>query len=298
MQRYLKLFQTHSEYLDYINGQNAILPNVSYCIDNQDVHYNPWARLIVTYTDEDDSEPTLLFSWDDQADMIANKLFSKIEVDDEVVSLSSIDNNSGTYQLSEGTHTVKYTLIDPTTIEGRLFGLCTNLTSVTIPNTITEIGTQAFYGCTGLTTVTMGNGIRTIGKNAFQNCYSLTSIAIPNSVRTISWYAFEGCEGLTSVTIPNSVSTIGNYAFRHCSSLTNITIPNTVTSIGSEAFNGCTGLTSVTVLATTPPTLGGDAFLYNASGRKIYVPSASVNTYKTTDRWSHYSNAIQAIPTT
>ena len=119
--------------------------------------------------------------------------------------------------------------------------------NTTIPNSVTSIGSYAFYYCIGLTSVTIPNSVTSIGSSAFRGCSSLTSITIPNSVTSISGYAFQYCSGLTAVTIPNCVTSIGNSAFSGCSSLTSIIIPESVTSIGSYAFSDCPNLTSVTL---------------------------------------------------
>ena len=95
--------------------------------------------------------------------------------------------------------------------------------------------------------------------------------------------------GCINTQIPSSVTSIGDYAFVGCD-LTSIVIPSSVTSIGNSAFYFCTSLESVFVNAETPPTIGEDAFEYNADGRKIYVPSSSVATYK--ENWSSYANNI------
>ena len=116
-----------------------------------------------------------------------------------------------------------------------------------IPNSVTSIGSYAFYGCTSLTSVEIPDGVTSIDWHAFSNCTNLTSIIIPNSVTSVGSYAFEYCTSLTSITIPDSVKSIGNWAFDHCKSLTSVTIGNSVTSIGSYAFNACTSLTSVTI---------------------------------------------------
>ncbi|MBQ8060217.1 MAG: leucine-rich repeat protein, partial [Prevotella sp.] len=138
------------------------------------------------------------------------------------------------------------------------------LTSVTIPNSVTSIGSWAFYNCSGLTSVTIPNSVTSIGDRAFYNCSGLTSVTIPNSVTSIGSWAFYNCSGLTSVTIPNSVTSIGSWAFSGCSGLTSVTIPNSVTSINSYAFYGCSGQTSVTIPESV--TSIGDGVFSSCSG--------------------------------
>ena len=168
-------------------------------------------------------------------------------------------------------------------------GLCSGmekLTSITIPNSVTSIGSSAFRSCTGLkkvnytgdvkswvsismesnpivysknlylndvllTDLILPEGITTMS-NAFAYDTCLTSVTIPNSVTSIEGGAFCGCSGLTSVIIPNSVMSIERSAFSGCTGLTSITIPNSVTSIGDWAFHGCGGLTSIVVESGNP----------------------------------------------
>jgi len=138
-----------------------------------------------------------------------------------------------------------------------------NITSVSLPNTITAIPRIAFSGCSNLTSVSLPNSITSINENAFQDCSSLKNIVIPNSVTSIGNYTFGNCSGLTSVIIPNSVTSIGDGAFYNCSSLTSIQISgaielkkstfygckaltqfsnSSITSIGQSVFAGCTSL--------------------------------------------------------
>ena len=134
-----------------------------------------------------------------------------------------------------------------TTIPDEAFVRCSNLISVTMPNSVTTIGDSAFLGCDNLSSVTIPNSVTTIGDSAFFYCLSLTSVTIPDSVTSnIGYRAFCKCYSLTSVTIGNSVTSIGDSAFENCESLTSVTIPNNVTSIGQWAFGGCSSLTSVT----------------------------------------------------
>ena len=141
--------------------------------------------------------------------------------------------------------------------------------------------------------ISFDSPIMTIGSWAFGRCTSLTSVTIPDSVTMIGSHAFYSCYSLTSVTIPDSVTTIEGFVFWNCTSLTSVTIPDSVTSIGDYAFYSCYSLTSVYCKATTPPALGGTSvFDYNGSGRKIYVPTESVDAYKSATNWSEYADAI------
>ena len=151
------------------------------------------------------------------------------------------------------------------------FNYCSDLTSVTIPNSVTTIGRQAFCS-TGLTSITIPNSVTSIGEWAFSDCSSLTTIEIPNSVTSIGEDAFSGCVNVTSVTIGNSVTSIGDGAFSGCTGLTSITIPNSVTSIGAGAFWG-TGLTSITI-PNSVTSIGNSAFAYCSSLTSVTIPNS------------------------
>ena len=166
---------------------------------------------------------------------------------------------------------------------------------IKLSGNVTTVGQNAFKNCTTLTNISIPNSVTSIDSSAFDGCTGLTSITIPNSVTSIGYEAFYYCTGLTSVSIGSGVTSIGESAFDSCSGLTSITIPNSVTSISRYAFSYCTGLISFTCEATTPPTLG-DYVLNNTNNCPIYVPAASVDTYKAASGWSTYASRIQAIP--
>ena len=137
--------------------------------------------------------------------------------------------------------------------------------SITIPNSISSIGDEAFYGCTSLTSITIPNSVTSIGNSAFDACNSLSApvynahcfaymptsfkgaYIIPDGIKQVVAGAFDYCTSLTSISIPNSVTSIGDHAFNNCSSLTSVTIGNSVTNIGYAAFGACSSLTSITI---------------------------------------------------
>ena len=185
-----------------------------------------------------------------------------------------------------------------TEISGCTTGTCgafasfRKLSSVTISNSVTSIGDYAFKDCSGLTSINIPSGVTNIGSQAFYNCVGITSLVIPDSLTTIGSFSFTHC-GLTSLTIGTGLTSIANGAFAD-TDLQNVLIQSNVSSIGWGAFEDCTALTSVTVEATTPPSLDAQAF--DNSTCPIYVPAASVETYKATSGWSEYASRIQAIP--
>ena len=150
---------------------------------------------------------------------------------------------------------------------------CEGLKNVTIGNSVTSIGNEAFSCCYGLTSVQIGNSVRSIGESAFHACKGLTSVVIPNSVTSIGDYAFSGCTCLKSVVIGNSVTSIGEHAFYGCTELTNVVIPNSVTSIGRYAFFDCSRLTSVQI-GNSVRSIGGCAFEFCYALTSVVIPNS------------------------
>ena len=126
------------------------------------------------------------------------------------------------------------------------------LTSVQIPDTVTEIGSNAFYNCTSLKSVTIQDDkpscVKKIGRQAFMFCSELTDISILDSVTEIGSESFHQCEKLDTVTIPEGVTSIADGMFRYCYSLHTVTLPDSVTAIEARAFTG-TALTQIHIPA-------------------------------------------------
>lgn len=133
----------------------------------------------------------------------------------------------------------------PVTTIGTDAFLGLNITSVTIPDSVTVIRSRAFSDCRNLTNINIPSSITFIGNYAFSNCESLTSITIPSSVTSIEESAFSRCSKLSNISIPDSISSIPAMAFNSCTDLATVSIPNSVTSIGYRAFYSCSKLSTV-----------------------------------------------------
>ncbi len=174
----------------------------------------------------------------------------------------------------------------------------------TIPEGVFSIDYNAFRGTESLKSVVICDDVTSIGGSAFGYCTNLESITIPNSVTTIMESAFYGCDKLTNITIPNGIAEILYGTFYGCSSLTSFTIPESVMVIQKGSFLNCTQLSAVYCRATTPPDITCPEWIVdpsfiefpfdnNAAGRKIYVPTESVDAYKVAEGWKEYADAIE-----
>ena len=207
---------------------------------------------------------------------ISGILFSKNKT--ELIQYPAAKTDS-TYIIPDGVTRIDYA-----------FGSCKNLTSVTIPDSVTSIGDHAFNGCTSLTNITIPNSVTSIGNYSFSGCTNLINITIPDSVTSIGDNAFYKCESLTDIIIPNSVISIGYSAFSDCSGLANIAISDSVTSIGVSAFSGCISLKSIEVSDNNENYTSVDGVLFNKDASELitYPAGKSNDTYE-------ISNSVTSI---
>ena len=216
--------------------------------------------------------------------------------------------NISSYTIPDGVKTIGafafvYAQLDEITIpEGvTSIGDCAfygnNMTEITLPQSTTSLGMRAFMECDYLTTANLGDA-ETIGDYTFGGCYNLEKVTLGNGTKKIGHSAFEECTKLCDIKFPTELEIIDNYAFTNCSNLTNITLPERLKSIGSVAFAGCSNLSNITCKATTPPSGGEYMFDGISPNVKIYVPSESLEEYKSAQYWSEYAEHMVAMNTT
>lgn len=188
-------------------------------------------------------------------------------------------------------------------------GLCINgttayycrksATNVTIPNSVTSLRNPIFKDHENLTSITIGSGITEIRNEEFSGCPLLAKVIISDSVTSIGSYAFFDCTSLTSITIPDSVTRILDNAFRDCKKLTSVTVGSGITRFIGPSFFKCPSLKTFYCKAIEPPItdLGFDLGLFSTGMGytipTIYVPTESVNAYKTSCYWEQYSEYIE-----
>lgn len=277
---YLRKFDNHAAY--EAAESSLVLPNVSLCVNENEVHYNPYVpptpvetRVVAKFNVTDTSNPTnISYEYEDEDDGTwynGKSGFSAIEIDgveqSRVVTAYTFSTT--------GEHTVKYTLRYPTRIVDYAFFGCRSLTSVVIPDSVTSISERAFQFCSSLTSIDIPDSVTSIGIFAFSSCSGLTSCTIGSGVTSIGASAFGNCSSLTSIVIPSGVTSIGNQAFNFCSAITSCTIGSGVTSIGQIAFGHCSSLTSIVSNVTTAPIIQSDTFTDVKTGGTLTVPSGS-----------------------
>lgn len=152
---------------------------------------------------------------------------------------------------------------------------CSNLQSISIPDTVTTIGAYAFAHCSNLTEITIPNSVTTLHRGAFYFCRKLSKIQFSDNLLELAPVLCTGC-ALQEITIPSKVTTIRNEAFTNCTSLTDITWNDCVTTIEYGAFNNCTSLaTNIPSCVTSISTGDGYRAAFNNVAKIYYEGTAT-----------------------
>jgi len=149
------------------------------------------------------------------------------------------------------------------------FRECPNLTSVSLPNTLTTIGYSMFVRCNSLKSIVIPDSVTTLNAHTFYECSALESVKLPSKIKNIGETTFFKCTKLKNVEMPDSVTTIGKNAFRGCSSLESIVLPSELTTIDIGAFSYCTKLSSITI-HNKLKTVAGTAFTSSNALKTVY----------------------------
>jgi hypothetical protein len=204
-------------------------------------------------------------------------------------------------------------------LQNYTFYLARSLKTISFGRYLTSIPQYCFQGCLDLTGITLPNGVTTLSMYCFSTNTSLHSVSLPESLTSLSTQSFYYCSTLRSIIIPSGVSSLSDYVFYQAGLTSfevqgNITalsayclnkvyvesldFPSTLTSIYDYALSSIYTIKELIFRSTTPPTITAstfDFFNLNKYQAKIYVPDASVNSYKAATNWLNYANYIYPL---
>ena len=180
-------------------------------------------------------------------------LASNIDFGSKILS-HTVDNNGNCIIEFEG----KFTRIPDRAFQNTKI----NSKDICIPNTVTSIGSYAFYNTAISGSLAIPNSVTEIGERAFENCRELNSLFLPSNLKRIENRTFNACGFSGGLTIPNSVTEIGEKAFYNCTGFNGtLTLSNKLETIGESAFNGCSGFTGSLKLPSSLTDIGNGAFM-------------------------------------
>lgn len=219
-----------------------------------------------------------------------------------------------------------------TSIENDAFHGLSKLTTLSLPATLTSMGTYNFTACKSLKDISVAGGntvysasdgvlfmkegdglqivicggaktgeyifpsnVKSVGFNAFYFCDWISSVVVNEGLERIEDQGFYDCDNLKEISLPEGFVSIGNYAFTDCISLENIQLPSTINKIGAGAFLRCTAIKSTKCFSSVPPETQPDAFRESSIAQAVlYVPAQYVDLYRETAPWNQFGK-IEAI---
>lgn len=197
----------------------------------------------------------------------ASARFNFSDMIDHAILMSCLSDASGDVVVPS-----TYDGLPVTEISSYAFKDCTDITSVTFPETVTTISYRMFKGCTSLKSVTLPESLTEIPDAAFLGCTTLENINIPKNITSIGHMAFYDT-GISEAVVPSTVQSLGESVFSHCPNLKSVTIMDGVPLISKNMFNSCSSLTSI-VLPESVKKVDEAAFDECTSLRKIIIESS------------------------
>lgn len=159
-----------------------------------------------------------------------------------------------------------------TELANGLFYMCSSLKGIIIPESVTNVGNSVFNGCSSIRFAVFPKNLTSIGYGIFENCTSLSSVVLPDNLTSIGNSVFSSCTSLKSITLPASITSIGNMAFRSCP-ITTLDLPNGIISLGENVFTFCRSLLFIN-FPETLKSLGTSCFSSCTSLKSVVIPES------------------------
>jgi hypothetical protein len=299
MTKYTKQFTNETEYTSYISSQNYREPLVSVMNDKRRLGYNNHKEEIIATID---SNPELITIARQKSWIPSTQTYLTKHEAEAVTRIELNDTNIKTFDEFRYFTSVTHLIGVSGALHGGPYGSfesCKELTSIILPNSITEISAFAFYVCKKLTHIIIPKSVTQIKYNAFGQCTSLEEIVLPNTIKTFEQSGsqfqscislkhieipdsitilpaccFSGCTNLSSVTLHEGLTKINGAAFQTCENLTNIDIPSTVIELDGSCFSGCRNLSEIIFHGNTLTTIGSSCFVDCQHLHEIKIPES------------------------